>query len=174
MTPLSAHGPTGLRRDTPTPGWESGVWVRIQRQRRIHRLGAVLLAAAAAAGGGLLARNRSAPDGPRVGVATRLLGTTRADGSAALPATWHVNFEGAELRIYRNALGVLHRCPGSAACSGEGRRGTLELPVVAAGEYRAVVFAAASPGDGRTLEGDVTAARQRGEAVEMSSPLVAY
>ena len=36
------------RHDTPSPGWESGVWVRIQRRRRYQRLGALVLALGAA------------------------------------------------------------------------------------------------------------------------------
>jgi hypothetical protein len=97
----------------------------------------------------------------------------RADGSAPVPARWRVEFEGAELRIYRNALGVVHRCPGEG-CTTTARGGVLELPVTAAGEFRALVFSRPVSGSGRTLEEDLSAARARGDAVEMSAPLVAY
>jgi len=97
----------------------------------------------------------------------------RADGSAPAPGRWRVDFEGAELRVYRNALSIVHRCPGEG-CVATARGGALELQVRAAGEYRAVVFSRPSSGSGRTLEEDLTAARARGDAVEMSAPLVAY
>lgn len=161
------------RHDTPTPGWESGVWVRIQHRRRKHRLGAFTLAVAAIAGAGLLlARPGASPSTP-VRLATRPQTPLRADGSTPVPGRWRIDFDGAELRVYRNALGVVHRCPGDG-CIRTARGGALELPVAAAGEYRAVVFSRPSAGNGRTLEEDLSVARARGDAVEMSAPLVAY
>ena len=53
------------RRDTPSPGWESGVWVRIQRRRRYQRVGALVLVLAAAVGGALFARERVLGDRQR-------------------------------------------------------------------------------------------------------------
>jgi hypothetical protein len=162
------------RRDTPSPGWESGVWVRIQRQRRNHRLGAFVLAVAAIVGAGLLLVVRpGASRSTRVRLTTRVETPLRADGSAPVPGRWRVEFEGAELRVYRNALGVVHRCPGEG-CVATARGGALDLPVGAAGEYRALVFSRPSSGSGRTLGEDLAAARARGDAVEMSAPLVAY
>ena len=161
------------RRDTPTPGWESGVWVRIQRRRRNHRLWALALAVAAVVGAGLLLARPGAPAFAPVRLTTRVETPLRADGSAPVPGRWRVDFEGAELRVYRNALSMVHRCPGEG-CVATARGGALELLVRAAGEYRAVVFSRPSSGSGRTLEEDLTAARARGDAVEMSAPLVAY
>ena len=161
------------RRDTPTPGWESGVWVRIQRRRRNLRLGALALAVAAIAATGVVAvRPGPSPSRP-VHLETRVETPLRADGSVPVPGRWRVDFEGAELRVYRNALAMVHRCPG-AGCLTTERGGALELPLTAAGEYRAVVFSRPSSGSGQTLQEDLSAARSGGTGVEMSAPLVAY
>jgi hypothetical protein len=149
------------------------VWVRIQRRRKARRLGLVAAAVAALAGASVLApRLRGAPP-PQVRLAATVESPLRADGSAPVPARWRVEFEGAELRVYRNALGVVHRCPGEG-CTTTARGGALELPLATAGEYRALVFSRPVPGGGRTLEEDLSAARARGDAVEMSPALVAY
>lgn len=91
-----------------------------------------------------------------------------------MPSTWRLRFEGAELRVYRNALGLVRRCPGAAGCESTGRGGMLTLPVATAGEYRAVVFSRAAGTEGRTLQADVAAAGASGVRVELSAPLVAY
>ncbi|HVP60823.1 MAG TPA: hypothetical protein VMT11_09710 [Myxococcaceae bacterium] len=174
MSNLSGHSPPEHRCDTPTPGWESGVWVRIQRSRRNRRLGALTLAAALGVGGALVA-GRRAPDTPGpVWVSAALDGTLRPDGSAPLHGLWRLTFEGAELRVYRNALGVVERCPGSPGCTRTEQGGTLALPVGGPGEYRAVVFSSPLSGGGRTLHEDIAAAHDRGAPVEMSPALVAY
>jgi hypothetical protein len=165
------------RRETPTPGWESGVWVRIQRQRRKHRLALGMLVLALAAGAlwvGLARRRVPEPPVPALRVRAELETAVRADGSAALHARWRVAFEGAELRVYRNALGMVRRCPGDAGCAPAPGGGVLTLPLDEAGEYRALVFSRAVTGGGRTLQEDLAAARARGEAVEMSPSLVVY
>ena len=120
----------------------------------------------------LVARPGASPSAP-IRLAATVETPLRADGSAPVPARWRVEFEGAELRIYRNALGVVYRCPGEG-CTTTARGGVLELPVTAAGEFRALVFSRPVSGSGRTLEEDLSAARARGDAVEMSAPLVAY
>ncbi len=171
---LSGHGPQDRRRNTPTPGWESGVWVRIQHSQRNRRLGALALAAVVAAVGALVA-TRHAPDRPLpVRVTAAVEGTLRPDGSAPVHTLWRLRFEGAELRVYRNALGVVHRCPGSPACTRGAQGVTLAVPVDTPGEYRAIVFSRPTPGDGGTLLEDLAAARARGEPAEMSPSLVAY
>jgi hypothetical protein len=174
---LSQHSLKEPRRETPTPGWESGVWVRIQRRRRKHRLalGTLVLALTAAAVWVGLTR-RGAPPLPAPGLRVRaeLETAVRADGSAALHAPWRVAFEGAELRVYRNALGMVRRCPGDAGCAPGLGGGLLTLPLDEAGEYRALVFSRPVPGGGRTLKEDLATARARGEAVEMSPSLVVY
>jgi len=165
------------RRDTPTPGWESGVWVRIQRQRRKHRLALgmlVLALAAVAVWAGLTRRGVPRPPAPDLRVRAELETAVRADGSAALHAPWRVAFEGAELRVYRNALGMVRRCPGDSGCAPGPAGGVLTLPLDEAGEYRALVFSRQVPGGGHTLQEDLAAARERGEAVEMSPSLVVY
>lgn len=150
------------------------MWVRIARKRRRRALGLLSLAAAAACGGAVVARFRASPRPVPARIATALDGSPRPDGSAALPAVWRLRFQGAELRVYRNALGVVHRCPGSPGCRSAVRGGTLDLTVNAAGEYRALTFSRPFPGDGGTLHGDLAAASERGDEVVMSSPLVAY
>ena len=155
------------------------MWVRIQHRRRTRRLG--LLAAGGlaigllAAGLVLLAswRPATAPSAP-VLVSATLDRPLRADGSAPLASVWRIRFEGKELRVYRNALGVVHRCPGAAGCSQSERGGTLDLPLAAAGEYRALVFSGHAAGDGQTLLGDLQAATAHATAVEISPPVVAY
>lgn len=174
VTDLSGHAPHGQRRETPAPGWESGVWVRIQCRRRARRLGVTALAAVVASIGLVVARRQATPAPGPVRVDAVLEGPARSDGSAPVPAVWRLHFEGAELRVYRNALGVVHRCPGSVGCARSGRGGTLALPVDTAGEYRALVFSGPGAGDGLTLQGDLAASRARGHRVEMSPALVAY
>src|SRR5262249_9515103 len=116
------------RRDTPSPGWESSVWVRIQRRRRNHRLGGLALALVAISGAWVLVLRPGVtpptPDRPAPTVETPL----RDDGSAPVPARWRIEFQGAELRVYRNALAVVHRCPGEG-CTTTARGGALEFPV---------------------------------------------
>ncbi|HUM10994.1 MAG TPA: hypothetical protein VLT82_08615 [Myxococcaceae bacterium] len=173
MTELSGHRPREQRRDTPTPGWESGVWVRIQRSRRNRRLG-LMLAAALAVGGAVVSRRNVQDQRGPVRVNAALEGSLRPDGSAPAHALWRLTFEGAELRVYRNALGALHRCPGSPGCIRTEQGGTLTVPLDGPGEYRAVVFSSPLSGGGRTLHQDLTAAGDRDEPVEMSPALVAY
>ena len=162
------------RRDTPSPGWESGVWTRIQRRRRKHRLALVALVLVAGGTGALLVRHGSLVPRAAVRVQTELESAVRSDGSVPLHGRWRVAFEGAELRVYRNALGMVRRCPGGPGCVSSTGGGVLTLPVDEAGEYRAVVFSRPVPAGGRTLQEDLTAARGRGEPVEMSASLVVY
>lgn len=95
------------------------------------------------------------------------------DGSAPLRAVWHLRFEGAELRVYRDERGLV-RCPGSASCTRTDRGGTLALAIDAPGEYRALVFTEPGAGDGTNLRRDLVAASEDGNPVRMSSPLIAY
>jgi hypothetical protein len=162
------------RHDTPSPGWESGVWTRIQRRRRYRHLGALVLALAAAAGGALVARQRVLGAPATVRVQTQLRTALRADGSAPLHARWRATYEGAELRVYRNALGAVLRCPGPPACAGTRGGGVADVLLEAPGEYRAVVFSRRLPDPGATMQDDLALARARGDRVEVSPSLVAY
>ncbi len=148
------------------------MWVRIQRSRRNRRLG-LMVAAALAVGGALVARHTPTERG-LVRVNAALDGSLRPDGSARVHARWRLTFEGAELRVYRNALGAVHRCPGSPGCTRTEQGGTLTVPLDDPAEYRAVAFSRPLAGDGRTLHQDLTAARDRGEAAELSPALVVY
>jgi hypothetical protein len=150
------------------------VWVRIQRRRRAQRLGILTLVVVGVAVAVLVSRRHPPSVSGPVRISAGLDRPLRPDGSAPLAAVWRVRFEGKELRVYRNALGAVHRCPGSPGCTPDGRGGTLELPLAAAGEYRALVFAGAGVGDGQSLQGDLQAAAARGNAVEISPPVVAY
>jgi hypothetical protein len=85
-----------------------------------------------------------------------------------------VTFEGAELRVYRNALGMERRCPGGAGCVSGPGGGVLTLLLDAPGEYRTLVFSRPMSGGGHTLQEDLAAARALGAVVEMSSSLVVY
>lgn len=174
VTDVSRRSLPHPRHDTPTPGWESGVWVRIERRRRVHRLGALVLAVMAGGAGAWLTRRSAVDAKAGVGVHAELQGALRPDGSAPLHARWRVSFEGAELRVYRNELGVVHRCPGSPGCTDAAGGGMLTMPLGAPGEYRALVFSRPARGVGPTLRDDLEAARARGEQVEMSASLVAY
>jgi hypothetical protein len=174
VTDFSGHTPREQRRNTPTPGWESGVWVRIQRTRRNRRRGALTVAGALALAGALVAMRRAPEEPGPVRVSAAVDGALRPDRSAPIHARWYLTFEGAELRVYRNALGVVHRCPGSPGCVRSGQGGTLAMPLDTPGEYRAVVFSRPTPGPGRTLYEDLATARARGEPAELSASLVAY
>ena len=164
------------RHDTPSPGWESGVWVRIQRRRRRqYRRLTVLVIAVAAAGAGVLVARRGARDASapvRLHVALESQG--RTDGSAPPDARWRLTYEGAELRVYRNALGVVLGCPGHPACTTEGSGGSVTLAPDGPGEYRALVFSHPQGAGGRTLHEDLLSARARGDLVELSPSLVVY
>src|SRR5262244_773974 len=81
------------RRDTPTPGWESGVWVRIQRRRRTRRLGLLVLTILAAGLGFLAARRPAPTPTARVRIGATLDRPLRADGSAPLGSVWRIRFE---------------------------------------------------------------------------------
>jgi len=153
------------------------VWVRIQRQRRKRRLalGILVLGLAAATTWALVGRRgrpQQAAPAPRVEV--QLQTAARSDGSAPLHATWRLAYEGAELRVYRNALGTVRRCPEGPGCAPAPGGGVLTLPLDEAGEYRTLVFSRPVSGGGQTLQEDLAAARARGEAVEMSPSLVVY
>ncbi len=162
------------RRDTPSPGWESGVWVRIQRRRRNQRLAALALSLTAAGAGALLARARLVDAPGPVQVRADLDDPLRADGSAPLHARWRISYTGAELRVYRNALGAALRCPGAAACTLTPVGGAVPVAADAPGEYRAVVFSRPVPTSGATMQEDLAGARARGDPVEISSSLVVY
>ena len=109
-----------------------------------------------------------------VRVQAALQSSLRADGSAPLHVRWRVAYDGAELRVYRNALGAVLRCPGAPECTVTTGGGAVTLPVDVAGEYRAVVFSRPVPGRGATMQQDLAAARARGDRVEISSSLVVY
>lgn len=162
------------RRDTPPPGWESGVWVRIQRQRRTHRLVALALTLTAAAAGAILARERLVESAAPVKVRAALETPLRTDGSAPLHARWQVRYVAAELRVYRNALGAVLRCPGSPECVLTPGGGAVTFVADTAGEYRAVVFSRAVGASGATMQEDLTGARGRSDRVEISPSLVVY
>ncbi len=162
------------RRDTPSPGWESGVWVRIQRRRRYRRLGVLVLALAAGVGGGLVARHRTLGASATVQVTAALQSPLRADGSAPLHARWQVAYDGAELRVYRNALGAAVRCPGAPECTVTASGGAVRLPLDVPGEYRAVAFSRPASARGATMQEDLAAARARGDRVEVSASVVVY
>jgi hypothetical protein len=174
VTPLSPTVSSDHRHPTPTPGWESGVWFRIQRRRRSRRL-ALLALGVLAIGLGILAFRRPAPaPATAVRISATLDRPLRADGSAPLGSVWRIRFEGKELRVYRNALGVVHRCPGSPGCTPSERGGALDLPLATAGQYRALVFSRPGAGDGQTMLGDLQAATAHATGVEISPPIVAY
>ena len=162
------------RHDTPSPGWESGVWVRIQRRRRYQRLGALVFALAAAAGSAFVAGHRVLGASATVRVQAALESSLRADGSAPLHVRWRITYDGAELRVYRNALGAVLRCPGAPECTVTTAGGAVTLPVDLAGEYRAVGFSRPVPGRGASMQQDLAAARARGDRVEVSPSLVVY
>jgi hypothetical protein len=150
------------------------VWFRIQRRRRYRRL-ALLALGTLAIGLGVLFLRRPAPaPAAAVRISATLDRPLRADGSAQLGSVWRIRFEGKELRVYRNALGVAHRCPGSPGCTQSDRGGALDLPLATAGEYRALVFSGPGDGDGLTMLGDLQAATARSTRVEISPPIVAY
>jgi hypothetical protein len=130
--------------------------------------------AAAAATWALLARREQHPEQPAPRVQVELETAVRADGSAPLHASWRVAYEGAELRVYRNALGRVRRCPEGPGCVPAPGGGVLTLPLDEAGEYRALVFSRPVSGGGQTLQEDLAGARARGETVEMSPSLVVY
>ncbi|HET6980998.1 MAG TPA: hypothetical protein VFI53_02600, partial [Myxococcaceae bacterium] len=138
------------------------MWVRIQRQRRKHRLAlGMLVLALAAAGAWALLERRGHPElpPPVPRVRAELESRARSDGSAPLHAAWRVAFEGAELRVYRNALGMVHRCPEGPGCAPGPGGGVLTLPLDEPGEYRALVFSRPVSGGGQTLQEDLAAAR---------------
>ncbi len=161
------------RHDTPARGWERGVWNRIGRRRRIHRLGALALAAVAIGAAVILAQRLGRPEPFPARVSAELDRPPRMNGSAPLHAVWNLRFEGAELRVYRDERRVV-RCPGSAGCTRTDRGGTLALAIDAPGEYRALVFTEPGAGDGASLRRDLVAASEDGNPVQMSPPLIAY
>jgi len=150
------------------------VWTRIQRRRRYRRLGAVVLGLAAAAGGALVARHRVLDATQSLRVQVELRTPLRADGTAPLHARWRASYEGAELRVYRNALAAALRCPGAPECTATGGGGVANVHVEAPGEYRAVVFSRRLPGAGATMQEDLALAHARGDRVEVSPSLVVY
>ena len=162
------------RHDTPSPGWESSVWVRIQRRRRYRRLGALVLALAAGGGGALVARHHVLGASATVRVTAALESPLRADGSTPLHARWQVAYDGAELRVYRNALGAVVRCPGSAECTVTAGGGAMSLMLDVPGEYRAVTFSRPASARSSTMQEDLAAARARGDRVEISGSVVVY
>jgi hypothetical protein len=150
------------------------VWVRIQRRRRNHRLIALVLTLAGAGAGALLARARLADAPVPIQVLADLERPLRADGSAPLHARWQVRYAGAELRVYRNALGAVLRCPGSPECILTPRGGAVTFVADSPGEYRAVVFTRPVPASGATMQEDLAGARARGDRFEISPSLVVY
>jgi len=163
-----------VRRDTPSPGWESGVWVRIQRRRRYRRLGFVVGALVAACVGVLVARRSATDASSPVRLHVALESPGRTDGSAPPDGRWRLTYEGAELRVYRNALGVVLDCPGHPACTANASGGSATLAPDGPGEYRALVFSRPQHGGRRTLQEDLLTARARGDQVELSRSMVVY
>jgi len=129
---------------------------------------------AAGAAGAFWARARLVEAPAPLEVRADLQQPLRADGSAPLHARWQVRYAGAELRVYRNALGAVLRCPGSPECLLTKGGGAVTVVADAAGEYRAVVFSRPLPASGGTMQEDVAGARARGERVEISPSLVVY
>ncbi|MGZ6070405.1 MAG: hypothetical protein ACXWK8_04260, partial [Myxococcaceae bacterium] len=121
----------------------------------------------------ILAQRLGRPEPFPARVSAELEGPPRMDGSAPLRAVWHLRFEGAELRVYRDERGVVS-CPGSTSCTRTDRGGTLALAIDAPGEYRALVFTQPGAGDGTSLRRDLVAASEDGNPVRMSAPLIAY
>jgi len=121
-----------------------------------------------------VARHRVLDSPASLRVQVELRTPVRADGSAPLHARWRASYEGAELRVYRNALAAVLRCPGAPECTGTRGGGVADVGVDAPGEYRAVVFSRSLPGPGATMQEDLALARARGDRVEVSSSLVAY
>jgi len=110
---------------------------------------------------------------PQVRIEAQVEGPLRSDGSTPPGRTWRVNFEGAELRLYRNGLRWGERCPGGSGCR-TGPRQELRLPLEGPGDYRAVAFSAAPGDEGGTLHDDTTQAQARGVAFALSEPLIVY
>jgi len=150
------------------------VWFRIQRRRRYRRLGVLVLALAAGAGGALVTRRHVLGASATVRVTVALQGPLRTDGSAPLHARWQVAYDGAELRVYRNALGAALRCPGARECTVRAGGGAVSLPLDAPGEYRAVVFSRLASVPDTTMQEDLARARTRGDRVQISTSLVVY
>ncbi len=174
MTHVAQRSLPHVRRDTPSPGWESGVWVRIQRRRRHRRRALLMIAVAAACAGALVARQRSQDASPPVRIRVALESPGRTDGSAPANARWRLTYQGAELRVYRNALGVVLGCPGHPACAANASGGSAMLTLDGPGEYRALVFSRPQSGGGRTLQEDLLTARARGDQVELSRSMAVY
>jgi hypothetical protein len=109
-----------------------------------------------------------------VRVTAALQSPLRADGSAPLHARWQVAYDGAELRVYRNALGAAVRCPGSPECTLTAGGGAVSLTLDVPGEYRAATFSGPASVRGATMQEDLAAARARGDRVEISASVVVY
>jgi hypothetical protein len=150
------------------------VWVRIQRRRRYRRLALLVIAVVAACAGALVARQRRQEVSQPVGLQVALESRGRRDGSAPPDARWRLTYRGAELRVYRNALGVVLVCPAHPACAASTGGGSATLAPAGPGEYRALVFSRPQDGGGRMLQEDLLTARARSDQVELSRPMVVY
>ena len=150
------------------------MWVRIQRRRRYRRLAFLFIAIAVACAGAFVARRGAGEVSPPVRLDVALESAGRTDGSAPPDARWRLTYQGAELRVYRNALGVVLGCPGHPACTANASGGSATLTPEGPGEYRALVFSRPQPGGGRTLQEDLLTARARGDQVELSRSLLVY
>jgi len=76
--------------------------------------------------------------------------------------------------VYRNALGAVVRCPGSAECAVTAGGGAMSLMLDVPGEYRAVTFSRPASARGATMQEDLATARARGDRVEISASVVVY
>jgi hypothetical protein len=166
LAALDAEAPVAPSPAAPTP--------ITARSRRRWWLVAVPLAAAAAAllywnlhrrGGAEIALHVEV----RAGDSVRRAGDAPAVGDHIVARV--VLDEPGELRIYRNDVALMARCPGHRACGAPrkvdgGEELSVDLPMTARGEYRALVIAGVRdlPLTG-SLDGDARAARERGARV---------
>jgi len=98
----------------------------------------------------------------------------RADGSAPLHTRWRIQYAGAALRVYRNSLGAVLRCPGAPECILTPGGGAVTFVADTAGEYRAVAFSRPVATSGATMQEDLAGAHARRNQTEMSPSLVVY
>jgi hypothetical protein len=150
------------------------VWSRLGLAPTPRRASVVALVAAIVVGGwagGMLALRHGRPAAARI--EARVEGPLRPDGSTAPGRTWHVAFDGAELRLYRNGLRWGERCPGAPACAA-GARQELRLALEGPGDYRAVAFSATPGDEGGSLHEDTAQATARGVSFALSEPLIVY
>jgi len=167
--------------EEPPPGWQAGVWQRLEERRRRPRwlwtfvpLGAAAALAAILffaiprpsavpsltqeiAAGDTAVRSTSAHPGDRL----RL----RAETGGAPHA---------ELRLYRNGRDLLLQCPGSPACRREGTTLQAELVLPAPGTYQSVFLSGTQPlpPPGAGLDADAGAALRQGARILLGDEII--